>query len=96
MPSEIMVGQPKKRTSLLDAIGTAASIAGAAKGAVDLGGKVAGGLSSLVDTAPPPTGAAPGIIDELPEVQSPTGGTLGDALSRRAQLLTRGMTTRRP
>lgn len=99
MPSEIMIGQPKKRTSLLDAIGTAASIAGAAKGAVDFGGKVADGLSSLVDTAPPPTGAAAGVLEQIPEMQSPVGGDLSGAINRRTGLLSdmlrRGGTMRR-
>lgn len=94
MPAEIMVGQPKKKTSLLDAIYTATSLAGAAKGAVDLGNGIADAASSLTAPPSPPAGAA-GVVEQLPEMQSPHGGTLGDALSRRAQLLTRGMTMRR-
>jgi hypothetical protein len=95
MPTEIMVGQPKRKTSLLDAIGTAVNVASAAKGAADLGGKLSGQLSSITNPAPAPTGSSGGVIDTIPETQSPAGGTLGDALSRRAQLLTRGMTMRR-
>lgn len=97
MPAEIGVGQAKKKTSLLDAIATAAEVTSAAKGLSDIGGQV----SSLLQSPPQtPTLGAPGAVtDAIPEMQSTTGGSLADSMARnsllrRAQLLSRGGTSR--